>query len=136
MNGPGTKYFRINPKSGLVTTRTYKSREVRTTNDVTIIAEDQGKPQLRKEVKATLHFTNGNPLSKGVKSPVFVKARENLRIGSLLTDEIGSQFTDSVEKANFEIVDGDPESKFQIDFKTGKLLSQINFEYNKISLKK
>ena len=53
-----------------------------------------------------------------------------------MTDEIGSQFTDSVEEANFEIVDGDPENKFQIDFKTGNLFSKIYFKYNIISLKK
>ena len=127
MNGPGTKYLRINPNNGLVTTRTYSSRDVRTTNVVTIIAEDQGKPQLRKEVKATLHFTNGNPLSEEVKSPVFVKARENLSAGSLLTDEIGLQFKDLDLEVNFEIVEGDPENKFKIDFKTGKLYIHDSF---------
>ena len=121
MNGPGTKYLRINPNNGLVTTRTYTSRDVRTTNDVTIIVEDQGKPQLRKEVKATFYFTNGNPLSEEVKSPVFVKARENLIAGSILSDEIGLQFKNLELEVNFEIVEGDPENKFKIDFKTGKL---------------
>ena len=128
MNGPGTKYLRINPNNGLITTRTYTSRDVRTTNDVTIIVEDQGKPQLRKEVKATLHFTNGNPLSEKVKSPVFVKARENLSAGSLLTDEIGMQFKDLDFEVNFEVVKGDPENKFKIDFKTGKLYNNASFD--------
>ena len=113
--------MRINPNSGLVTTRTYKTRDSRTTNYVTIIAEDQGKPQLRKEIRATLHFTSGNPISEEVKSPIFVTTRENLKAGSMVTDEIGLQLKELDLEANFEIVEGDPENKFNIDFKTGKL---------------
>ena len=74
LNGPGTKYLRINPNNGLVTTRTYTSYDVRTTNDVTIIAEDQGK-----DLYAMCFFNNMRTKRVQRDARRFMKHEQNSR---------------------------------------------------------
>merc|ERR1712202_33529 len=53
------------------------------------------------------------------------------KAGSMVTDQIGLQLKEFDLEANFEIVEGDPENKFNIDFKTGTLYTRQNFDREK-----